>query len=178
LRIELLLDSMERQPDQAGKPRKRKRDPTKETPFDPEMGKRLPLQILLAEDNATNQKVALHILRRLGYRADVVVNGLEALQAMQRQRYDVILMDVHMPELDGLEATRRIRRDQGKLGRPYIIAMTANAMQGDREVCLNAGMNDYISKPIRVGDLVTALTHAKPPPPALLNSGSRPYSSR
>jgi signal transduction histidine kinase/DNA-binding response OmpR family regulator/HPt (histidine-containing phosphotransfer) domain-containing protein len=159
--FEQLLDFAERKPDQAGKSVKRKRDPTKETPFDPEMGKRLPLRLLLAEDNATNQKVALHILRRLGYQADVAANGLEVLKAMERQAYDVILMDVHMPELDGLEATRRIRQESQNPAEPYIIAMTANAMQGDRETCLNAGMNDYISKPIRVSDLVTALTKSK-----------------
>jgi signal transduction histidine kinase/DNA-binding response OmpR family regulator/HPt (histidine-containing phosphotransfer) domain-containing protein len=130
-------------------------------PFDPQMGQRLPLHILLAEDNATNQKLALHLLERLGFRADVVGNGLEVLQALRRQPYDVILMDVQMPEMDGLEATRRIRREwPGDTG-PYIVALTANAMQGDREVCLAAGMDDYLSKPIRVEELVNAL-HGTP----------------
>jgi PAS domain S-box-containing protein len=133
-----------------------------ESVFDAQLGQRLPLRILLAEDNATNQKLALRLLERLGYRADVAGNGLETLEALERQAYDVVLMDVQMPEMDGLEATRRIRQkcpgDQG----PYIIAMTANAMQGDREECLSAGMDDYISKPIRVGELVKALSQCQP----------------
>jgi CheY-like chemotaxis protein/HPt (histidine-containing phosphotransfer) domain-containing protein len=159
--FDLLIDLVGREKDGAAQPFKRRRDPTKETPFDAEMGKRLPLRILMAEDNVTNQKVALHILKRLGYRADVAANGLEVLEAMSRQAYDVILMDVHMPELDGLETTRRIRQAEGDKTTPHIIAMTANAMQGDRETCLKAGMNDYISKPIRVSDLVTALKKSK-----------------
>jgi CheY-like chemotaxis protein/HPt (histidine-containing phosphotransfer) domain-containing protein len=159
--FDLLVDLVGREKDEPSQPFKRRRDPTKETPFDAEMGKRLPLRILMAEDNVTNQKVAMHILKRLGYRADVAANGLEVLEAMGRHLYDVILMDVHMPELDGLETTRRIRQEWGDKTTPHIIAMTANAMQGDRETCLNAGMNDYISKPIRVSDLVTALKKSK-----------------
>ncbi len=97
----------------------------------------------------------------MGYRADVAANGIEAIQAVERQPYDVILMDVQMPEMDGLEATRRIcaRWSVGERQgpRPRIIAMTANAMQGDRELCLEAGMDDYLSKPIRVDELVAAL---------------------
>ncbi len=129
--------------------------------FDPEMGKRLPLKILLAEDNQINQKLALAILDKLGYRADVAGNGLEALEAVARQRYDVVLMDVQMPEMDGLETTRQIiSRWPAPADRPRIIAMTANAMEGDREACLAAGMADYLSKPIRVDALVTALNRA------------------
>jgi signal transduction histidine kinase/DNA-binding response OmpR family regulator len=119
-----------------------------------------PLHILLAEDNPVNQKLALHILARLGFRADVANNGAEALQALERQRYDVVLMDVHMPEMDGLEASRRIRSNIPEETQPYIIAMTANAMEGARDECLNAGMNDYVSKPIRVNELITALRKA------------------
>ncbi|MEZ4361087.1 MAG: response regulator [Kofleriaceae bacterium] len=121
------------------------------------MAARLPLRVLLAEDNAVNQKVALLTLGRLGYRADVAGNGLEVLQALERQPYDVILMDVQMPELDGLEASKRIRQASSSPEIPRIIAMTANAMQGDREACLAAGMNDYISKPVRINELVKAL---------------------
>ena len=126
------------------------------------MAQRLPLRILLAEDNAVNQKLALRLLSQMGYRADVAGNGLEAIQALERQGYDVILMDVQMPEMDGLEATRQICRRWAMGKRPRIIAMTANAMQGDREMCLAAGMDDYLSKPIRVSELVAALTKSSP----------------
>jgi GAF domain-containing protein/CheY-like chemotaxis protein len=127
--------------------------------LDPEFAARHPLKILLAEDNAVNQKLALRILEQMGYRADVASNGLEAVESIQRQSYDVILMDVQMPEMDGLEATRRIRALDGG-AQPHIIAMTANAMEGDREMCLAAGMDDYISKPIRINELVEALSKA------------------
>ncbi len=134
--------------------------------FDPHMGEQWPLRILLAEDNTINQQLALLMLERLGYRADVAANGLETLDALQRQPYDVILMDVQMPEMDGLKATRHIRQlspaefPTGE--QPYIIAMTANAMQSDRETCLAAGMNDYISKPIEVKELIRALSECQP----------------
>jgi signal transduction histidine kinase/DNA-binding response OmpR family regulator len=127
--------------------------------LDPEMAKQHPLRILLAEDNQVNQKLALRLLEQMGYRADVASNGLEAVESVKRQRYDVVLMDVQMPEMDGLEATRTIRKADIK--QPYIIAMTANAMQGDRELCLAAGMEFYITKPIRVPELVAALKLAK-----------------
>ena len=107
-----------------------------------------------------NQKLALRLLSQMGYRADVAGNGLEAIQAVERQPYDVILMDVQMPEMDGLEATRQICARWPAGARPRIIAMTANAMQGDREMCLEAGMDDYLSKPIRVEELVAALAVA------------------
>jgi CheY-like chemotaxis protein len=126
------------------------------------MAARHPLRILLAEDNAVNQKLALRLLAQMGYRADVAGNGLEAIQAVDRQPYDVILMDVQMPEMDGLEATRQICARWPREQRPRIIAMTANAMQGDRELCLEAGMDHYLSKPIRVEELVAALGSCRP----------------
>jgi signal transduction histidine kinase/response regulator RpfG family c-di-GMP phosphodiesterase len=129
------------------------------------------VRILLAEDIAINQKVALSLLQRLGYRADVVNNGLEALAVLHRQPYDVVLMDVQMPQMDGLEATRQIRQN-GTAIKPWIIAMTAYAMQGDREECLQAGMNAYISKPIQMATLAQALHQYQ-----TLNPQSHPYSS-
>jgi CheY-like chemotaxis protein len=130
--------------------------------LDPEMASRHPLRILLAEDNAINQKLALRLLSQMGYRADVAANGIEAIQAVERQPYDLVLMDVQMPEMDGLEATRQICTRWQPANRPRIVAMTANAMQGDREMCLEAGMDDYLSKPIRVEELVAALTRCNP----------------
>jgi PAS domain S-box-containing protein len=122
------------------------------------------LRILLAEDNSMNQKVALRLLERLGYGADVVSNGLEALEAVERQPYDVVLMDVQMPELDGLNTSRQICERRPPSSRPRIIAMTANAMPEDREACLAAGMDDYLAKPIRADELAEALRRVKPLP--------------
>ena len=138
------------------------REDRREASFDAQMGQRRPLRLLLAEDNATNQKLALRLLARMGYHADVAANGLEVLQALDRQPYDVVLMDVQMPEMDGLEATRTLRRTLSEARQPRVIAMTANAMQGDREMCLAAGMDDYVSKPIRIEELVAALSRSKP----------------
>ena len=121
-----------------------------------------PLRILLAEDNSVNQKVALLLLERLGYAADVAENGLEVLAALRRQDYDVILMDVQMPEMDGLEAARRIAAEPPRGRRPRIIAITANALRGDRDACLAAGMEDYLSKPILLDDLRATLLRAEP----------------
>ena len=125
--------------------------------MDPGLAARHPLRILLAEDNVVNQKLALRLLQQMGYRADLASNGLEAIDSVERQTYDVVLMDVQMPEMDGLEASRRITASLPAGQRPRIVAMTANAMQGDREMCLAAGMDDYIAKPIRVDQLVEAL---------------------
>jgi CheY-like chemotaxis protein len=129
----------------------------------PEVGKPATssLRILLAEDNAVNQKVALRLLDQLGYRADVASDGLEALEALERQPYDVVLMDVQMPELDGLDASRRICERWPADVRPRIIAMTANAMPEDREACFAAGMDDYVAKPIRPNELAKALSRAR-----------------
>ncbi len=119
-------------------------------------------RLLLAEDNPVNQRVALHMLARLGYRADVAANGLEVLDALKRLPYDIVLMDVQMPEMDGLEATRCIRASAtpGTPG-PWIIALTANAMEGDARECTEAGMDDYLSKPIKKPDLASALQRAR-----------------
>jgi len=136
--------------------------PPQKLEIDPQMASRLPLRILLAEDNIVNQQLAVQLLEKMGYRADVVSNGLEVIDAIYRQPYDVIFMDVHMPEMDGLTATKRIVVEGDVSKRPRIIAMTANAMQGDREMCLEAGMDDYISKPIRVEELIQALLKCKP----------------
>ena len=120
-------------------------------------GDRRPMRILVAEDNPTNQRLAALILERIGYRADMVGNGVEVIDALARQRYDVVLMDVQMPEMDGLEATRRIHQQWPGADRPHVIAVTANALPEERASCLTAGMDDYVSKPIRVDELVDAL---------------------
>jgi signal transduction histidine kinase/CheY-like chemotaxis protein len=129
---------------------------------DSPLAERAPLRILLAEDNAFNQKLALRLLTQMGYGADVANNGLEAREALRQIPYDVVLMDVQMPEMDGLEATRHIRGLFPPERQPRIIAMTANAMQGDRELCLDAGMDDYVSKPIRVEELAASLERCVP----------------
>jgi PAS domain S-box-containing protein len=127
----------------------------------PVLAEQSPLRILLADDHLVNQKVALQILQRMGYRADVAGNGLEAIEALRRQPYDVVLMDVQMPEMDGLEASRLICAEWGDTERPIVVAMTANAMQGDREECMAAGMDDYLSKPIEIEELVRVLSACK-----------------
>jgi GAF domain-containing protein/CheY-like chemotaxis protein/tetratricopeptide (TPR) repeat protein len=129
--------------------------------LDPGMAARHPLRILLAEDNVVNQKLAMRLLQQMGYRADLASNGIEAVESVQRQVYDVVLMDVQMPEMDGLEASRRITAAAPPGKRPRIVAMTANAMQGDREMCMDAGMDDYVTKPIRVEALVEALNQVQ-----------------
>jgi signal transduction histidine kinase/CheY-like chemotaxis protein/HPt (histidine-containing phosphotransfer) domain-containing protein len=125
-----------------------------------EMGKNHPLTILLAEDNLVNKKLALTFLEKLGYNADWAPNGLEAFQMIQEVKYDVVLMDLHMPIMDGLTATKNIRKNIPADIQPMIVALTANAMKEDRDICLRAGMNDYISKPFSVADLVKVLEKA------------------
>lgn len=133
-------------------------------PGDADLGRRCPQRILLAEDNVVNQKVALQILQRLGYRADVAANGYEVLAALDQQPYDLVLMDVQMPEMDGLAAARQIIQ-RWPTRRPRLVAVTANAMQGDRDQCLQAGMDDYISKPIRLEELIRVLEGEDIAPP-------------
>ena len=128
-----------------------------DTALDTELAARHPLRILLTEDNVVNQRLALRLLEKMGYRADVAGNGIEALEALERQTYDLVLMDVQMPEMDGVEATARILERWPDGQRPGIVAMTAEAMHGDREGFLAAGMDDYVAKPIRTADLVAAI---------------------
>jgi CheY-like chemotaxis protein len=128
--------------------------------LDDKLAERHPLHILLAEDNLINQMVTLRILERLGYRADVANNGQEALAALQQKPYDVVLMDIQMPVMDGLEATQRIRQQWPEAQRPYLVAMTANALVGDRENYLANGMDDYISKPVQLDELVAVLSRS------------------
>jgi CheY-like chemotaxis protein len=122
----------------------------------------LHVRALIVEDNAVNQVVAARILEKLGCRVDVAANGREALEMLSLLPYDMVFMDCQMPEMDGFEATREIRRREGTGVRCPIIAMTANAMQGDRERCLDAGMDDYVSKPMRTADLAEALERHVP----------------
>jgi CheY-like chemotaxis protein len=118
-----------------------------------EVSQKYPFQILVAEDNIINQKLIRNIFELLGYKMDIAANGLEAIDSLQRKNYDLIFMDIQMPEMNGYEATRIII--QSSMGtRPVIIAMTANAMRGDREKCIEAGMDDYITKPLKVDDLI------------------------
>ena len=137
--------------------------PARTPPADePAMAVVHPLRILLVEDNLVNQKVALRILERLGYQPDVAADGRQAVDAVRSHRYDVVLMDVHMPLMDGIDATRQIRAMGEPAGRPHIIAMTAAAMPFDRERCLQAGMDDFLAKPFRMEDVVAVLQKSPP----------------
>jgi CheY-like chemotaxis protein len=121
----------------------------------PLLAEKYPFSILLAEDNPINQQLALLILKRMGYNPDIAENGKEVLAQLQQQPYDIIFMDIQMPEMDGLKATRTIRSDNGH--QPLIIAMTANATRQDREECLAQGMNDYLAKPVNIEELIRML---------------------
>jgi two-component system, sensor histidine kinase and response regulator len=119
------------------------------------------ISLLLAEDNPINLKVALCFLEKLGYPVDVANNGREVLAAFAKQPYAVILLDIQMPEIDGLEVARRIRKQTGEAKQPWLIAMTAHAMNSDRSACFAAGINDYLQKPTRLEDLKSALLRAE-----------------
>ncbi|MFZ1729158.1 MAG: response regulator [Bacteroidota bacterium] len=125
--------------------------------LDRHLAEKIPLRILIAEDNPVNQKLVVRVLQQIGYRADVAANGFEVLDALNRQSYDLVFMDIQMPEMDGFEASRRIQKDFPPERQPIIVAVTANAMEGDRERCLEAGMHDYITKPIRLEAMQEAI---------------------
>ncbi len=135
------------------------------------------LRLLLAEDNLVNQKVALLMLKKLGIKADVAANGLEVMQALERQTYDVVLMDVQMPEMDGFEAAKAIR-ERWMERKPHIIAVTAHALEGDRKRCIEAGMDDYISKPVRLEELIEALGRCSPIPDGNARDCPGPFDQR
>jgi CheY-like chemotaxis protein len=125
--------------------------------IEPRLADEIPLRVLLAEDNLVNQKVAQGLLQRLGYQPDLAANGLEVLERLAAQTYDLVLMDLQMPEMDGLEACGELRRRLPPARQPRVIALTANAMQGDRDRCLAAGMNDYISKPVKLHEIAAVI---------------------
>ena len=138
----------------------KKSSKTARLPID--VGRTHPLRILLAEDNVVNQKVAVNFLSRIGYKADVADDGSQVLDALKAVPYDVVFMDVQMPELDGEQATRRIRKELPSARQPWIVAMTAHALKGDRERYLSVGMNDYLSKPVSQERLIEVLKAARP----------------
>jgi signal transduction histidine kinase/CheY-like chemotaxis protein/HPt (histidine-containing phosphotransfer) domain-containing protein len=143
--------------------------------FDANLGKGAPLRVLLAEDNLVNQKVAVRMLELFGYVADIATNGAEAVAAISARPYDLVLMDMHMPEVDGLEATRRIRQMRFPWGRPRVVAMTASSFVDDRNACIDAGMDDFVSKPVTAQELGDALRRAAG---ALGPSPARQYSMK
>ncbi len=125
--------------------------------IDPDLSKKLPFKILVAEDNKVNQKIAQRLFQHLGYEIEIVKNGLEVIETLKKQNYDVIFMDLQMPEMDGLEATNFILKEYSDKKCPYIIAMTANTMKAHKQQYLAIGMKDYISKPVKIEKIVTAL---------------------
>jgi len=137
--------------------KKKKPEKEAEQNFNKNLSEKLPLQILLAEDNLINQKLIIQLLNKMGYSPDIASNGAEAIIMLEKKRYDILFMDIQMPVMDGLEATRNIISNWPKDQRPYIIAMTANVMEGDKEKCLEAGMVDYLSKPIKFNEVQEAL---------------------
>jgi CheY-like chemotaxis protein/nitrogen-specific signal transduction histidine kinase len=149
------------------------RNQASEIGFDATLADRNPLKILIAEDNAINQKVVQQILQKFGYRSDLVSNGLEALHALERQHYDLVLMDLHMPEMDGLEATRKIQQRLPAAERPRIVAMTANVQPRDRDACLQAGMQDFLVKPVELDQLRAILDSEKILPPDSIPAAPR-----
>ena len=146
--------------------------------YDEQLSRRYPLRILLAEDNPVNQDVATHMFTKLGYRTDVAADGREAIEALERQPYDLVFMDMQMPRMDGLEAARQICAQFAPDTRPRIVAMTANAMAGDRARCMEAGMDDYVSKPVRVEDLAKALISAHDARQARARDGAGPSATK
>jgi CheY-like chemotaxis protein/HPt (histidine-containing phosphotransfer) domain-containing protein len=140
----------------------RVKQPASRGGFDAGLGRRHPLRILLAEDTFANQKMFQYSLESMGYGVDIVKNGLEVLDAVEHTLYDLVLMDVQMPEMDGIDATQHLRSNQPEENQPWIIALTAHAMEGDRERCLAAGMDDYVSKPVHVEELAEALRRVPP----------------
>lgn len=129
---------------------------------DAQFSQQNPLRILLAEDNRVNQKVLLRLLKRLGYQADVANNGVEAVEAVRATAYDVVLMDIQMPEMDGLEATKRIFEEWSPEERPQVIAVTANALPEYEDACRNLGMMDFMTKPVSLAAIAESLRHCRP----------------
>lgn len=125
--------------------------------FDTTFSQQCPVKIMIAEDNLVNQKIAEKLFKKLGYQVNIVNNGIEALDSLKQEMYDVIFMDIQMPELDGIETTKAIYQEWGETNRPYIIALTANAMPSDRDKCLSVGMDDYISKPVKIEKIVESI---------------------
>ena len=134
--------------------------PARPTSIDISLASRLPLRILLAEDNPVNQKVGMRLLEKLGYHPDLAANGQEAVDAVRRQKYDVVLMDMQMPVMDGLAASRSIVEEYEAQTRPYIVAMTANVLESDKLACSEAGMDDFLGKPVMLADLHKLLERA------------------